>query len=392
MAGSARNETYRAMDRASSVRRLTGPVLGLLLLVASGGDCWPWGSDPFCPPGPEPECPRNPADDTSNYFPHPTDCHYYIQCDGSRKPICRQCGPTIYFSPKVLNCLWPLAAKCEHNATTRQDSLLPPICGPDRRHHLDCDREGNTFRDPSSCDHYYRCTGGTKVRNNCPSGQHYNGLLGACDDPCKAGCKPGANCNQRTTSFRTTSTTSKATSANCIPGVNCPTRSTTTPSCIPGVNCPSRSTTTPKCISGINCPESVTSKCTTGYNCQTTNRCVSDYKCEDEKTPMCFPNRDCDNPRPECPVCNEDGETFAHPLNCDWFYKCEGKVAVPVKCGCGFLYNARYRVCDYPCNVDCTGRAKRATQLKMFCQANASHSSGTMAFSQNSLRSKCGQL
>ena len=473
-----------------------GAVLGLLL-VATTVDCWPWGSDLSCPPGPEPVCPSNPADDTANYFPHPTDCHYYIQCDGSRKPICRQCGPAVYFSPNVLNCLWPLEAKCEHNATTRQDSLLPPICGPDRQAHFDCDREGSTFRDPLSCDHYFKCTGGKKVRNKCPSGQHFSGMLGVCSDPCKAGCKPSINCDVATSTVRTASTPFLSTSSkctpgvncptrrtsmkctpgvdcptrstptpNCIPGINCPTRSTPAPSCIPGVNCPTRSTPAPSCIPGVNCPTRSTPapscipgfncptrstpgpscipgvncptrstpgpscipgvncptrstpgpscipgvncptrstpgpptesthkpKCISGKNCSviTTPKCVNGFNCEDNEIPVCFPNRVCDNPLQQCPVCNEDGQTFAHPLNCDWYYKCQGKVAVPTKCACGFLYNTKHNVCDYPCNVDCKNRAKRATQTKTFCQQNSLYSAGTRAVGQGTHNSKCG--
>ena len=391
----------------------TGAVLGLILIVTNV-DCWPWGSDLSCPPGPEPVCPINPSDDTANYFPHPTDCHYYIQCDGSRRPICRQCGPAAYFSPNFLNCLWPLEAKCEHNATTRQDSLLPPICGPDRRPHLDCDSEGSTFRDPLSCDHFFKCTGGMKIRNKCPSGQHFNGLLGACDDPCKAGCKPGIKWDVRTSTIRTVGTPLQATPSTCIPGfkcptattprtcipgVNCPTKSTPkpttpTPSCIAGVTCPTRSTQTPSCVPGVSCPtdNNHKQKCIYGMNCpDIPPKCVPGFNCADTQYPLCFPNRVCDNPVQECPVCKEDGQTFAHPLNCDWYYQCQGKVAVPMKCGCGFLYNTKHNVCDYPCNVDCNNRVKRATPLNMFCQQNSHHSADSKTSGQgNQNNSKCG--
>jgi len=398
----------------------TGAVLSLLLIVTSV-DCWPWGSDLSCPPGPEPVCPSNPSDDTENYFPHPTDCHYYIQCDGSRRPICRQCGPAAYFSPNILNCLWPLEAKCEHNATTRQENLLSPVCGPDRRHHLDCDREGSTYRDPLSCDHFFKCTGGVKVRSKCPSGQHFNGLLGACDNPCKAGCKPGINCDVRTSTVQTVSTPFQGTPSKCIPGVNCPTGttsrkctpgvdcptestpkpSTPTPSCIPGFNCPTRSTPAPSCIPGFNCPTRSTPapgcipgvscptesnhkpKCIYGMNCpDIAPKCVPGFKCADNEQPLCFPNRVCDNLLQQCPVCNEDGQTFAHPLNCDWYYQCQSKVAVAMKCECGFLYNTKHNVCDYPCNVDCKNRVNRATSLKMFYQQNSKYLAGSKASGQ----------
>lgn len=90
---------------------------GILLLLIAGADCWPWGSDPWCPPGPEPQCPINPVEDFDNYFAHPTDCHYYIQCDGSRRPICKPCQPVTYFNPRILNCVWPMDAACEHKDT-----------------------------------------------------------------------------------------------------------------------------------------------------------------------------------------------------------------------------------------------------------------------------------
>jgi hypothetical protein len=121
------------------------------------------------------------------------------------------------------------------------------------------------------------------------------------------------------------------------------------------------------------------------YCRETAPKCTSGNNCENNKIPMCFPNRECENPLPECPVCDEEGQTFAHPLNCDWFYKCQGKLAVPMKCGCGFLYNVKHNVCDYPCNVDCKNRVRRATQLKMFCQGIE-----TKAFGQRTPNNKCG--
>ncbi|XP_023727605.1 proprotein convertase subtilisin/kexin type 5-like [Cryptotermes secundus] len=169
---------------ATSCRTFTGTALMVLLLFVAGVDSWRWGSESSCPPGPEPQCPENPVEDASNYFPHPTDCHYYIQCDSSRRPICRRCSPTTYFNPKTFNCVWPLQASCEHNETTRRESLLPPICGPDR----ECYGEGETERDYVECSRYYVCRNGTKVRMECPEGQAFNARQGICDEPENAGC------------------------------------------------------------------------------------------------------------------------------------------------------------------------------------------------------------
>ncbi|XP_021926377.1 proprotein convertase subtilisin/kexin type 5-like [Zootermopsis nevadensis] len=163
---------------------VSGPTLMVLLILVIGADCWRWGSVPSCPPGPEPECPENPVDDTSNYFAHPTDCHYYIQCDGSRKPICRRCSPTTYFNPKTFNCVWPLLASCEHNETTRRESLLPPICGPDR----ECYEEGDTERDYVDCSRFYLCKNGSKVRMECPEGQAFSAKQGICTEIEEAEC------------------------------------------------------------------------------------------------------------------------------------------------------------------------------------------------------------
>jgi hypothetical protein len=148
-----------------------------------GANGWPWGSDPSCPEGPAPQCPISPATDTANYFPHPTDCHYYIQCDGSRRPLCRACAPSTFFSPRILNCVWPLDAACQHNATTRAESLLPPTCGPDRCH------SGTKKRDNSACTHYFQCRGASEHRRQCPVGQHFNARTNECDDQCTAGCE-----------------------------------------------------------------------------------------------------------------------------------------------------------------------------------------------------------
>ncbi|XP_069691018.1 balbiani ring protein 3-like [Periplaneta americana] len=181
------------MDHPGFYRRtfctfvLTGPTFAVLVLFFAGVDCWRWGSVSSCPPGPEPVCPENPVNDSSNYFPHPTDCHYYVHCDGSRRPICRRCSPTTYFNPHTFNCVWPLQASCEHNATTRQESLLPPICGPDR----ECYEEGATEKDYVNCARYYVCRNGTKVREECPSGLAYIEKLGQCGDPDETDCDHG---------------------------------------------------------------------------------------------------------------------------------------------------------------------------------------------------------
>ena len=159
-------------------------MLVLVLLLVAGADCWRWGSVSSCPPGPEPVCPENPAVDELNYFPHPTDCHYYFQCDGSGRPICRRCSPTTYFSPINFNCVWPVQASCEHNDTTRPESLLPPTCVPDR----ECNEEGATSRDFTDCSRYFVCHNGSSIRMECPEGQAFNDRVGICDDAEKAGC------------------------------------------------------------------------------------------------------------------------------------------------------------------------------------------------------------
>jgi hypothetical protein len=114
----------------------------------------------------------------------------------------------------------------------------------------------------------------------------------------------------------------------------------------------------------------------------TTPKCDNGCNCADNNYPLCFPNRACDIPLQQCPVCKEDGQTFAHPLHCDWYYQCQSKVAVPIQCGCGFVYNPKHNVCDYPCNVDCKNRVKRATQLKMFFQYNSQYSNDSKASGQ----------
>ena len=157
---------------------------GFLLLLIAGADIWPWGSDQMCPPVPEPQCRINPVTDHDNYFPHPTDCHYYIQCDGSRRPICRPCSAGTYFSPRILNCVWPKDAACEHNDTTRTEVPPTPICGPDR-----CTPAGKKKRDYSDCTHYFICINGTfENREECPKGQNFNTRINDCDDQCKADC------------------------------------------------------------------------------------------------------------------------------------------------------------------------------------------------------------
>ncbi|PSN34550.1 hypothetical protein C0J52_24353 [Blattella germanica] len=163
-----------------------GPTLGLLLLCIAGTHCWQWGSSRSCPPGEEPECPKNPLNDTVNYFPHPTDCHYYVQCDSNGKAICRRCSPTTYFNPHISNCVWPLDARCETNATTRQSSLLPPICVPDRDEIDGSLLLDEPCQDASDCSYYYRnCTERTK----CPDKQHYNNKTKRCENWCMAGCQ-----------------------------------------------------------------------------------------------------------------------------------------------------------------------------------------------------------
>jgi hypothetical protein len=154
-----------------------------VVFLVTGANGWPWGSDPSCPEGVAPQCPINPVTDFENYFPHPTDCHFYIQCDSSGKALCRSCAPTTYFSPRILNCVWPLDAACEHNATTRAESLLPPICGPDR-----C-QAGAKKTDYSDCTHYFICSGSFEERRPCPEGQHFNARRNECDDRCSAGCE-----------------------------------------------------------------------------------------------------------------------------------------------------------------------------------------------------------
>jgi hypothetical protein len=48
-------------------------------------------------------------------------------------------------------------------------------------------------------------------------------------------------------------------------------------------------------------------------------------------------------------------------------------------------------VCDFPCNVDCKNRFKRAAQLKMFNQQNSQYSAGSKASGQgNQNNSKFG--
>ena len=158
---------------------------GFLLLLIANADFWPYESDPWCPLGPEPQYPINLGTGQDNYFPHPTDCHYYIQCDGSRRPICRPCSPATYFSPRNINCVWPMDKACEHNDTTRPEILHSPICRPDR-----CTAPGIKKRDYSDCTHYFICINETfENREECPKGQHFNTRIQNCDDQCKAGCK-----------------------------------------------------------------------------------------------------------------------------------------------------------------------------------------------------------
>lgn len=62
---------------------------------------------------------------------------------------------------------------------------------------------------------------------------------------------------------------------------------------------------------------------------------------------------------PRCIECGvtEDVVQFEHPTYCNHFYKCvAGGGAKDIKCPPGLAYNIGRRVCDWKCDVDCTGR------------------------------------
>ena len=388
-------------------------VAGFLFLFIAGADCWSWGSDPWCPPGPEPQCPFNPVTDYDNYFPHPTDCHYYIQCDGSRKPICRSCSPATYFSHRIPNCVWPMDAACPYNDTTRPEILQPPICGPDR-----CSPPGMKKRDYSDCTHYFICINETfENRVECPKGKHFNTEINDCDDQCTAGCINPCEIPE-----------DQCPSTNIAIPNNCEWyRNSCTDEPIP---CPVNEKFNPatrKCedpcqvyIKDCNCPLPFCVNITIPNNCEWyRNNCTGEPipcpdklnfnsatgKCEDpckvdiQDCPCeCKPNKccvftrhetdcqlyynncsqmwsrcpgnlhfnevsqscdhpcraGCMNPKDITECCSIEGEMVEDPCSCNTYYICSNGIKELVKCEGGLQYNSALRSCDKSCSCDCT--------------------------------------
>ncbi|KAJ9580996.1 hypothetical protein L9F63_023823 [Diploptera punctata] len=281
-------------------------MLGLLLLLfVAGTDGWTWGSVKSCPPGEEPQCPKNPTHDIENYFPHPTDCHYYIQCDGNGK------------------------AQCEHNATTRQSSLLPPICVPDR------DEESSEINgtiilpepceDAIDCNYYYRnCT----ERTQCPSNQHFNKKLKRCEDKCIAGCMNPSEipeCRQCPQEGEIINYQCEYYMV-CINGVP------------EQVKCKSNEhfdVTAKKCIPGSCCEDKPDPKNCSFYitNCAERKQCPPDQHYS-KKNKQCenVCTAGCQNPENilQCRECEFEGEILKH--NCEGYIMCRNGKAQIFKC------------------------------------------------------------
>ena len=355
----------------------------LLLLLIAGADCWPWGSDPWCPPGPEPKCPINPLTDQENYFLHPNDCHYYIQCDGSRRPICRPCSPGTYFSNKFINCVWPQDAACPHNDTTTQGTRQPPICGPDRCIPL----EKKTVN--GNCTHYYICINGIFQERNCPEGEHFNNKTKKCEDQCKAGCKkcceirdckhnckkfPHPNiCNQYrdectytwqecngTLDFNPKTEKCANRCEEYIEGCPC----IKPPPIPPPVNCEN-------CERCKNCYTNLTENCTTIKSCefrrhqkdcqlyyndcsQMWSRCPGNLHFSEVTQSCVHPcNAGCKDPKGIRECCTTEGEVFEDPCSCNTYYICRNGIKELVKCEDGLQYNRALGHCDKSCSCEC---------------------------------------
>ncbi|XP_069691257.1 uncharacterized protein [Periplaneta americana] len=97
-------------------------VVVLLLTVVCGSRSWQWDSDPLCPEADEPLCWA-----AGLYLPHPSDCHYFVQCDAGKRPICRPCAPGTNWNPEAVACdhIWNFECKYVTSTTSSTNSSMP---------------------------------------------------------------------------------------------------------------------------------------------------------------------------------------------------------------------------------------------------------------------------
>ncbi|XP_028966446.1 protein obstructor-E-like [Galendromus occidentalis] len=151
------------------------------------------------------KCPNS-----SGYYPDPVSCEHFFHCSHG-KPYRRTCPPKTHFSPEKNVCFWIEAVNCrpstpdsetaheitKQTTTVTDDAMTSP--GPTERGAgaeptsssggFRCPNPFGWFRDPSSCEHFYQCTGGRGIRTLCPEGMHFNKRVNVCDQIVDAHCE-----------------------------------------------------------------------------------------------------------------------------------------------------------------------------------------------------------
>ena len=236
------------------------------------------------------------------------------------------------------------------------------------------------FAHPSDCQRFFKCSNGVAHCKTCPANLHWNTELNTCDFPFRAGCNPPRNPPK----VPPTTTTRHP---NTRPPKNTPPPPPVCPAG-PLPRCPPIDGKFPtffahandchwffKCSHGVPhckpCPEKL------HWNTQL-NTCDFPFRagCNPPRIPPKVPPTTTTRnpnprppknpPRPPCPAgqlprCPPiDGKFptfFAHPNDCQWFFKCSHGVPHCMICPDNLHWNTRLRTCDFPFRAGCIGKS-----------------------------------
>ncbi|KAK9700439.1 Chitin binding Peritrophin-A domain [Popillia japonica] len=137
------------------------------------------------------ECPG----DSQMFFPHPTSCSHFIECNLGEYRVL-SCGPDHHWNTAAGHCDAPENANCEElppvteapeeNANCEE---LPPVTeAPEGL--FECPGDSHMFfPHPTSCSHFIECKLGTYRVLYCGTDLHWNAAAGHCDLPINANCE-----------------------------------------------------------------------------------------------------------------------------------------------------------------------------------------------------------
>lgn len=197
-------------------------------------------------------------------------------------------------------------------------------------HHNQCPENYNVEKlfPHENCGKYYQCVHGSPVERTCPQGLHFNNDTWRCDYPLIANCmKRSEPCQENWTGL--------IGHEDCNKFYQCDDGVAHEFSCPPGLHF---NVNTLLCdwVDNVNCERGPGDKDDTveENSSESGSDSKPDSKCSDDWSK----------------------EILLPHEHCSMFYKCTYGVPVEIACPQGLVYNPETLQCDWPENVDCSGR------------------------------------